>query len=144
MGRHKLHLALAWAAGLVLIAAVVTPIVEPDSSKIKGLGDGAWWALVTTTTVGYGDLVPESAVGKIIGAALMIVGIGIISLITANIASFFLEPAPIEGAPDGQRAKELTVDERLEQIEQKVDTILSRLTEIDGTTRQSTDTPTST
>ncbi len=139
MGRHKLYLALTWAAGLVLIASVVTPIVEPDSSKIKGFGDGAWWALVTTTTVGYGDLVPESGVGKMIGATLMIVGVGIIGLITANIASLFLEPAPVEAPPDAQDVEERTVDERLDHIEQKLDAVLRSLTDNDGATNQEAD-----
>lgn len=135
--RHKLDLALAWSLGLVTIASVVTPIVEPSSSKIKGFGDGVWWSLVTTTTVGYGDLVPESAIGKWIGVLLMVVGIGIIGLITANVASMFLEPPPPDDEDDviehAEGDADLEVDDRpsveqltalltrLERIESKLD-----------------------
>jgi voltage-gated potassium channel len=139
LGRHKLHLALAWACGLVLIAAVVTPVVEPDSSKIKSFGDGLWWAVVTTTTVGYGDLVPESATGRVIGLVLMLAGVGIIGIITANIASMFLEPKAVVDAEDEDDVEliddELIDDEpsavhteaRLDQIDRKLSEILHRL-----------------
>jgi voltage-gated potassium channel len=124
MGRHKLDLALAWAGILVLIAAVVTPLVEPDSSTIKTFGDGVWWSLVTTTTVGYGDVVPVSTAGRVIGALLMVAGVSIIGLITANIAAAFLEPADAGEAAgaDPQR-------ERLDAVEAKLDEVLRRLDE---------------
>jgi voltage-gated potassium channel len=124
MGRHKLYIALTWAVGLMLIAAVVTPLVEPDKSKITSFGDGIWWALVTMTTVGYGDLVPESVSGQVIGGVLMLAGIGILSLLTANIATLFLEPAPPD-PDDGER--EPTTDERLADIDQKLTMIMRRL-----------------
>lgn len=49
-----------------------------------------WWAFVTATTVGYGDLSPVTAAGKIIASILMIVGIGLIGSLTSTITSFFL------------------------------------------------------
>jgi voltage-gated potassium channel len=133
-GRHKLYLALAWAVGLVLIAAIVTPAVEPDSGKFKSFGDGLWWAIVTTTTVGYGDLVPESATGRVIGLVLMLAGIGIIGMITANIASMFLEPTPSsavdEDANDGgdvETAARGSTQARLDEIDRKLEEIMQRL-----------------
>lgn len=126
VGRHKLYLALGWATGLVLIASIVTPLVEPGSSKIKTFGDGMWWAFVTTTTVGYGDLVPESLVGRAIGLLLMLAGIGIIGLLTANIASLFLEPAP----PAATEAEPLDLEARLAEIDAKLTTIMRRLDEL--------------
>lgn len=145
LGRHKLHLALAWAAGLVLIASVVTPVVEPDNGKIKSFGDGLWWAVVTTTTVGYGDLVPESTTGRVIGLVLMFAGVGIIGIITANIASMFIEPASSgpasdqdesteparQDAADAEQRESVAPDEhtsrRLDEIDRKLDEIMARL-----------------
>ena len=55
------------------------------------LGKAAWWALVTLTTVGYGDVVPETTAGRLVGAGLMFGGLLMLSLLTATIASVFIE-----------------------------------------------------
>ena len=53
-------------------------------------GDALWWAFVTATTVGYGDLSPATGTGRVIAAILMVVGIGLIGSLTSSITSFFL------------------------------------------------------
>ena len=53
--------------------------------------DGIWWAVVTVTTVGYGDLYPKTVQGRLIGMVLMFVGIGFLSLLTAAVASRFVK-----------------------------------------------------
>jgi len=53
--------------------------------------EGLWWALVTLTTVGYGDISSVTAGGRITGALLMIAGIGTLAFITANVAAYFVE-----------------------------------------------------
>src|SRR5262249_38724194 len=62
-----------------------------DSGDFASLWDGIWWAVVTVTTVGYGDLYPKSVAGRIIGIVLMLVGISFLSLLTAAIASRFVK-----------------------------------------------------
>lgn len=54
------------------------------------LGDGIWWAFVTATTVGYGDISPHTLYGRIIAMFLMIVGIGLLGTVTSTITSYFL------------------------------------------------------
>lgn len=54
--------------------------------------DALWWSFVTATTVGYGDLPPSTATGRIIAALLMLIGIGLIGSLTSTITSFFLRP----------------------------------------------------
>lgn len=52
--------------------------------------DGIWWAFVTATTVGYGDISPSTFYGRLIAMALMLVGIGLIGTVTSTLTSYFL------------------------------------------------------
>ena len=70
----------------ILLAAVAMTYLE----DMKFL-DALWWAFVTATTVGYGDISPESGAGRIVAAMLMLVGIGLIGSLTSTITSFFLK-----------------------------------------------------
>ncbi len=81
--------------------------------------DGIWWAWVTVSTVGYGDLVPETPAGRVFGAILILVGVGFFSLITANFAAFFVSQ------------EEEEVKEREEILEEEERTLLMRVTEIE-------------
>ena len=63
----------------------------------SGIVDSFWWALVTITTVGYGDVVPHSVLGRIVGLILMLSGVVLVSLFTATIASIFIERKIKEG-----------------------------------------------
>ncbi|NLT98003.1 MAG: ion transporter [Christensenellaceae bacterium] len=58
-----------------------------------GIGDALWWSVVTTTTVGYGDISPRTAIGKLIAVVLMIAGIGFISMLTGTISTYFIDRA---------------------------------------------------
>ena len=63
-------------------------ISEP---QIKSFGDGMWLALVTITTVGYGDIELSTTVGRFIASALMFVGLGLIASVTAIISVKFIQ-----------------------------------------------------
>ncbi len=60
------------------------------------LADGIWWAFVTATTVGYGDISPHTFYGRIIAMVLMLVGIGLIGTVTSTITSYFLNASKKE------------------------------------------------
>jgi voltage-gated potassium channel len=62
-----------------------------SAGEFPDLWDGVWWAVVTVTTVGYGDLYPTTVQGRLIGMVLMFVGIGFLSLLTAAVASRFVK-----------------------------------------------------
>jgi voltage-gated potassium channel Kch len=55
-----------------------------DSNEFSSMSDGVWWAVVTVTTVGYGDLYPTDIEGRVIGIALMLLGIGFATPVTAT------------------------------------------------------------
>lgn len=100
-----------YVAGLVLFVAItgagVLAIVEPGTA---GFWDALWWALVTTTTVGYGDIAPVSVAGRAIAVVLMILGIGLISSLSASIAAHFIKTDSSERLG--------RIEARLERLEQ--------------------------
>ena len=70
---------------LVMIAGALARIVEPD--VFTSLGLAYWWAVVTVTTVGYGDVVPESTIGRLVGTGLMLTGLGLIPTLTSVVVA---------------------------------------------------------
>lgn len=62
-----------------------------DAGEFHSVWDGIWWATVTVTTVGYGDLVPHTVSGRLIGILVMFVGIGFVAVLTATVASEFVK-----------------------------------------------------
>jgi voltage-gated potassium channel len=69
------------AFSLVVLAAFLERLVEPD--VFTSIGVALWWAVVTVTTVGYGDVVPESAAGRVVATMLMLAGLGLIPTLTS-------------------------------------------------------------
>ena len=62
-------------------------VIRTDPEQFRDLGVGLWWAIATITTVGYGDVVPTSTEGRLVGSALMFAGIACLALLTAIAAS---------------------------------------------------------
>ena len=87
----KLDFLLIYGLGLVIIASTVVATVEQNAGgTINGFADALWWAVVTITTVGYGDEVPVTLAGKAVAFVLMLGGIAFFSGVTANLASFMI------------------------------------------------------
>jgi voltage-gated potassium channel len=78
---------------LAYIAAVQITITERgvEGSNIKNFGDGLWWAVTTVTTVGYGDRYPTTTEGRFLAVLLMMMGISLVGVITASVASWFVK-----------------------------------------------------
>jgi hypothetical protein len=72
-------------------------------ANIKTASDAVWWCLVTITTIGYGDRYPVTNAGRLVGAWLMIVGVGLFGTFTAFVANAFVAPhAAKAAAPDDE------------------------------------------
>ncbi len=83
----KLRTTLVAAAIIVVIFGLLVAGIDPN---VKSAWEGIWWAVVTVSTVGYGDVVPTSALGRLIGIGLIILGLGIFVVITANFLALVL------------------------------------------------------
>ena len=71
---------------LVLLGAEIYSVAENTNYF-----DSIWWAIATTTTVGYGDISPHSEVGRFVAVILMLLGIGLIGSVTSTVTAFFVE-----------------------------------------------------
>jgi voltage-gated potassium channel len=76
-------------AAITLACGIAIRLVDP--SDFDNVWLGMWWAVQTVTTVGYGDVVPTDTSGRVIGAILMLSGIGFLTVVTAVITAAFLE-----------------------------------------------------
>src|SRR4029077_2550860 len=89
VGKHQgfIWLFLAWIAVMLLCSVGLYAAENGVNEAITSPLDALWWGITTMTTVGYGDIYPVTAEGKVAASVLMILGIGTYSAITATIAS---------------------------------------------------------
>jgi voltage-gated potassium channel len=90
---HSLFRVLIAVAGTIFLGAWLVLLFEERAkgSNIHDYPDALWWAIVTVTTVGYGDRFPTTEGGRVVAVILMLVGIGLIGVLTATVASVFIK-----------------------------------------------------
>jgi voltage-gated potassium channel len=99
---------LVYCIGMVIIAATIVASVEGgEDASINSFADALWWAVVTITTVGYGDMVPVTLAGRAVAFVLMLGGIAFFSGVTANLASFMVKSHDTEKKAISQLVKEV-------------------------------------
>ena len=98
----------ALACFLILAGGGALALLEPETAK-GGFLDGVWWAVVTASTVGYGDIAPTTIWGRLIAVLMILAGVGVISTLSASITAYFL------GQTESAHLKEL--EERTARIE---------------------------
>lgn len=117
--RGRVVIYVAGAASLLIFVAALAELDQernaPGASIIT-FPDGLWWAVVTITTVGYGDLYPVTDIGRLIAIAVMLGGIALIGVVTATLASWIVERVSasegLEQAATRRQVTELTVEVR--------------------------------
>ena len=93
LGRNHLGTTLAVSLIIMVIAGMLMAGIDP---AIESVWEGLWWAWVTITTVGYGDLVPVSGEGRVLGAILILIGVGLFAMLTASISVLFISRTDVE------------------------------------------------
>ena len=90
---HSLFRVLIAAAATLFLGAWLVLLFEEKAkgTNIHSYPDALWWAIVTVTTVGYGDRYPVTAGGRTVAVILMLLGIGLIGVLTATVASVFIK-----------------------------------------------------
>jgi len=85
----SLPVAMAMIFGIVFVFGTATYLLEHGHNpQFAAMQDGLWWAFVTLTTVGYGDIVPITSGGRMVAVVTMIFGIVVYSLVIANVTVF--------------------------------------------------------
>ncbi|GHW67714.1 potassium channel protein, putative [Vibrio cholerae] len=113
----------------VLLSAAFVYLVEKGTpSPINSYADALWWAMSTITTVGYGDMYPVTGFGRGVAVFLMLTGITLFGLLTASVASFFVED-------DTAKQDHLSLNLLIEK-NQQLETQLNQLVETQQTRKR--------
>lgn len=124
MGRNHLGPTLMVSFIIIIMAGTLMAVIDPN---VQTPMDGIWWAWVTVTTVGYGDIVPGSTAGRLFGSVLILMGIGLFSMMTASFSAFFMQQEEEDLiAKETANAERLAkIEGRMEQLETKLDQLLT-------------------
>ena len=100
LGRPFLYVAI-----MLFLSAAIVERAEDHEHGFETFGDSLWWGIVTMTTVGYGDLVPETRVGRVTAVFVMLTGVALLGTVAASLASLFRAEdvageTPPEATPD--------------------------------------------
>ena len=114
---RRLRTILLALVAFICIFGYLFYVTEP---QIKTFGDGIWWALVTVTTVGYGDITPLTTPGRVVAGGLMFIGLGLIATVTAIVSAKFITNYVDHHTNDD-------VLEKLEELEQEIDQINKKI-----------------
>ena len=120
------ELAATGLASLIVIvmAGILMSALEPN---INGPLEGIWWAWVTITTVGYGDVVPETHTGRAFASIIIFLGLGLFAALTASFTSFFISQREEKNisSEEGVHKRLTGIEQQLAQLKEKVDCLIT-------------------
>ncbi len=134
LAHNRLGTTLTVALVVIIVGGILMAGLDP---AVNDPWEGIWWAWVTVTTVGYGDIVPVSPAGKLFGAVLILLGVALFSLMTASFAAFFFERGiskveeDIGRDVDRVEQEESSIEAHLQQITRSLERIEERLDELE-------------
>jgi voltage-gated potassium channel len=123
------YLTLATAVLAALVGVLMTVV---DHRDFPTVGDGLWWAVQTLSTVGYGDIVPTSGWGRLLGSVVIVLGVTFLAFLTASVTSTFIAAEQDRREREGRRpdgADDDALEAALGRIEERLAAIEARLTE---------------
>ena len=88
--------------------------------NVTTYGDGIWWALVTVTTVGYGDITPATTVGRFVASGLMFLGLGLIATVTAIVSAKFVQNFVDHHTNDDVLEKLDEISDEIKELKKKI------------------------
>ena len=116
--RKAVGLIVAVATLLAFAAAFLERLLEPE--VFNTFPHALWFSISTVTTVGYGDIVPESGAGRLVASALMLTGLGLIPLITSVVVSILVAQRNREARAEELQDLQLILA-RLDSLERKLE-----------------------
>jgi len=120
LAQHKLGTTLGVAMAAMVLSGIIMSRIDPS---IGSVWDGMWWSWVTMATVGYGDVVPHTGAGRLFGALVILFGVVLISLLTANLSAFFIG-SDVEKIEEEERETDRLLKDmsaRLDRIERMLE-----------------------
>ena len=118
-------------AALIFFIAIFGYLFYVSEPQVETFGDGIWWALVTITTVGYGDITPLTTLGRVVAGLLMLLGLGLIATITAIVSAKFIQNYVDGHTNDDVLEKLEELETEIEKIEELEDNVLGKLKELE-------------
>ena len=122
--RRGLWYSLALCLVIMLFGGAGFWVLEP---QVITLQDGLWLAFTTAATVGYGDMVPQTHAGRVFAALMVLLGLSVLSLVTASLAAIFVEQEVEEEVQIEERKIEHELMREIRALREQVSALERRL-----------------
>ncbi len=114
---------------MLVVSAAIVERAEHHKHGFETFGDSLWWGIVTMTTVGYGDLVPETRVGRITAVFVMLTGVALLGTVAASLASLF-RAEDVAGEQEPEAEPDVPATPQADDVAQVLDELRSLRTEV--------------
>jgi voltage-gated potassium channel len=117
-----------YLAGATLVLGLVSALLIrlADPTNFPSYGVAVWWAIVTLATVGYGDVVPKTPLGRLVGSGVIVLGVTFLAFLTATVTSYFVSRQQEEAA-ERERERRAEREDQLVETLKKLDDRLSNI-----------------